>query len=572
VDAVTNTGRKSEKDLVLIVDDMRVHQMTQAALVAKMDLGVTFAKNGLEAVEKYRQLDISLILMDVNMPEMGGIEATRLIKKLAGDDFIPVIFISGAEGHDVIRCAIEAGGDDFIQRPFPFELLEGKITALRRIAQLYGQVTELNALRAHEVEVAEQLLSGAVESGNVALDQVYIHKQPAETFSGDVQLTSFRPNGDLNVFLGDFTGHGLTASFGALPLSETFRAMTAKGYDAEEILAQINRQMYRLLPTGLFLAAAIVTLTPEGEARIWNGGVPDVMIFSHGKLVKRVVSDHPPLGILPHMNEIKFDLCVMQPNDHIIMVSDGVLEAQNQAGEMFDEKRFLNAIADDDSLQPNSLVNSVLTSLGDFMAGIAPSDDISLIAIPGRVVNGKSEQLATIKDSVKEKSLIHDVWNWSLELQGQSLARINPVAQLLSRLQESEGVGDKWNSIFSILTELYVNALDHGVLKLESSMKEAPDGFMKYFSERVQRLESLSSGSVSVYLQHMRLPNGGRLQVRIDDSGDGFDYQYWLGNKKFGNESQFSGRGILLVSELSESISYTNNGASVEIVSVYQNE
>ena len=54
--------------------------------------------------------------------------------------------MTGAEGQDVIRQAIDAGGDDYIQRPFPFELLEGKIVALRRIAQLYRQVNRLNHL------------------------------------------------------------------------------------------------------------------------------------------------------------------------------------------------------------------------------------------------------------------------------------------------------------------------------------------------------------------------------------------------------------------------------------------
>ena len=559
-------------DLVLIADDMTLNQRLLEKMVVNMGLVAEFASDGFEAVEKYLALKPSLILMDVNMPGMGGIEAARQVKHLAADNFIPIIFVSGAEGQDIIRNAIDAGGDDFIQRPFPFELLEGKIVALRRISELYQQVAELNQIRQSEVEVAEQLFSGAIESSNVGLDTIRMHKQPATTFSGDVQLTAYRPNGDLNILLGDFTGHGLTSTLGALPLAETFRAMTAKGYAAEEVIAQINAKLYRLLPTGLFLAVAVVTLEVDGTARIWNGGLPDVMVFSQGELVQRISSSHPPLGILPQVNELNFEISNIKPEDHILMISDGVLEAENAEGDMFGEARMFAAITDPQYRHKYSLVDSVLTSLQHFVRDFPQRDDISLIDIPGNSVQSERSFTATSQlESDAEDSDDLDVWDWGLELQGRSLARIDPVAQALSRLQESEGEGEHWHTVFSILTELYVNALDHGVLKLESSLKDSPEGFARYFSEREQRLETLSWGSVSVHVQHARLAAGGRVFIRIEDSGDGFDYESWLSKENTFNIGMLSGRGIELVSGLCESVEYSNHGATVEVVYVYSN-
>ncbi|WP_315982347.1 ATP-binding protein [Aliamphritea spongicola] len=138
-------------------------------------------------------------------------------------------------------------------------------------------------------------------------------------------------------------------------------------------------------------------------------------------------------------------------------------------------------------------------------------------------------------------------------------------------MQESEGEGEHWHTVFSILTELYVNALDHGVLKLESSLKDSPEGFARYFSEREQRLETLSWGSVSVHVQHARLAAGGRVFIRIEDSGDGFDYESWLSKENTFNIGMLSGRGIELVSGLCESVEYSNHGATVEVVYVYSN-
>ncbi|WP_286239170.1 SpoIIE family protein phosphatase [Neptuniibacter halophilus] len=557
----------SEK-LVLIVDDVRLNREILGQMIRGMGLEVAFACTGEEAIEKFIELQPSLILMDINMPGMDGIEATRRIKALAEDRFIPVIFVTGAEGQDVIRNAIGVGGDDYIQRPFPFELLEGKIIALRRIAELYRQVNQLYYLRAREEEVAEQLLSGAVESSNVALDQVRIHKQPAETFSGDVLLTAFRPNGELNVLLGDFTGHGLTSTVGALPLSETFRAMTTKGYDAEDILAQINRKLQRLLPTGMFLACGMVTLAHDGSAKIWNGGLPDILVISQGRLLKRVLSNHPPLGIVANLHELHFEHTQLEPEDRILLLSDGVLEAEDAEGEQFGEERLLAAVAALGQSSDSCLVDLVLKGLYDFVGSHTQKDDISMIDVPGRVTaQGFSAEVAS-ESGVEPDDAALDTWNWSLELQGKSLARINPVAQALSRLQETEGGGDHWHSVFSILTELYVNALDHGVLKLESSMKSSPEGFASYFSEREKRMECLNTGSVSLFMQHTRLSSGGRLMVRVEDSGDGFDYDHWLSKRSKG-DNMFSGRGIALVTDLCEKVHYENGGSAVEIVYNY---
>lgn len=143
----------SEK-LVLIADDMRLNREILGQMVQELGMKVAHANDGLEAVEQYKNLEPDLVLMDINMPGQDGVAATRQIKELAGDRFVPIIFVSGAEGQDVIRQAIDAGGDDYIQRPFPFELLEGKIVALLRISNLYGQVAHLNRLRAREEEVA----------------------------------------------------------------------------------------------------------------------------------------------------------------------------------------------------------------------------------------------------------------------------------------------------------------------------------------------------------------------------------------------------------------------------------
>lgn len=553
------------RDTVLIVDDRQTNREILKEMLLQSGFKVLLAADGAEAVEVFAEHLPGTVLMDIVMPRMDGIEATRQIKALMGSTFVPVIMISGLEDEETIRRSIDAGGDDFIRRPFSLEVLRAKVRAFQRISTLYSEVQGLYSLRRREEEVAEQIFSDAVESGNVATDQVGLCKRAAETFSGDVLLTAWRPNGDLNILLGDFTGHGLSSVVGALPLAETFRAMTRKGYEAEEILQQINRKLHALLPTGMFLAAAMVTAAREGNYKVWNGGMPDVLVLSgDGEVKQRVISGDPPLGIVGRLSGLTFTMVNLAKTDRILLLSDGVIEARNGQDEYFGETRLLWAVRQ--GCQEGALINRVMRSVDMFLKQNPQDDDISLIEIPGRIkpqAEGRTHLPAASAffEPVSEKS----AWQWSLQLQGNNLKTVNPVAIALSHLQEVEGPSEHWHHVFTVLTELYVNALDHGVLQLSSSLKSTPEGFSEYFKEREARLGQLKPDQyVRIQLSHQVFETWGSLRIQVKDSGAGFNYRGWLEKvsaRAQSAEPMFSGRGIVLISELCHALEYSDDGS-----------
>ncbi|SFG73186.1 ATP-binding SpoIIE family protein phosphatase [Neptunomonas qingdaonensis] len=554
------------REKVLVVDDQLINRELLQSMLVKIGFDVILASNGQEAVDLFSQHLPALVLMDIAMPHMDGIEATRLIKQAAGEIFVPVIMISGLDGDDVIRRSIEMGGDDFIHRPFSYEVLRVKIKAIQRISDLYREVQRLYVLRQHEEDIAEDIFSNAIEKDNITFDQIKLHKRAASTFSGDVQITAIRPNGDINILLGDFTGHGLTSVVGALPLAETFRAMTRKGYEAEQVIAQINRKLHGLLPTGLFLAASMVTMSSNGRCTIWNGGMPDILILSaEGEVRQRIESGDPPLGIVPDMPDMNFTFTQLEPDDKILLVSDGVLEARNTDGEYFGEQRLLWAAML--GCREDDLLGRIMRAVDTFLKGHEQDDDISLIEIPGRI---KMFASSLAEPGVNPALVQQDQsagWTWSICLQGNNLKRVNPVAIALSQLQEVEGPGDHWHDIFTILTELFVNALDHGVLNLPSSLKSSAGGFTEYFAQREASLEQLESSCyVSIHLTSVKAAGqSSLLKITVQDSGSGFDHARWLDRiaERADDETGLAGRGIMLVQALCQSLIYSEDGSTV---------
>jgi two-component sensor histidine kinase len=117
--------------------------------------------------------------------------------------------------------------------------------------------------------------------------------------------------------------------------------------------------------------------------------------------------------------------------------------------------------------------------------------------------------------------------------------------------------------LFSVLAELYSNALEHGVLGLDSVLKSDAEGFAEYYRLRHERLVNLSEGFVRFHLQIVPEPGGGRLIMRIEDSGQGFDGPAIL-RQQMGLGS-LCGRGLFLVRQLSERCTWPADGKGVSV-------
>ena len=100
---------------ILVAEDIESNQMLMKALLGKMGLKMTFANNGKEAVDKVNSQNFDLVLMDINMPQMDGYEATRTMRN--NGIKIPIVALtSNAMEGDRKKC-IEAGCDDYLPKP-----------------------------------------------------------------------------------------------------------------------------------------------------------------------------------------------------------------------------------------------------------------------------------------------------------------------------------------------------------------------------------------------------------------------------------------------------------------------
>ena len=546
--------------LALIVDDEKTNRLVLRSQLGKEGYDTLEAANGEEAVALFERDSPSIVFMDVLMPVMDGYEATRQIKRAAGKRFVPVIFVTALNDEVSLRDCIDAGGDDFLVKPFERVVLQSKIRSMQRIASLNREIQGMYSMIRREQEIAEAVFVNAIQSSNIDNDSLRQTVRPASVFSGDMVLSAYSPSRDLLFLTGDFTGHGLLAALGAMPVSEVFRAMAAKGFSAEEILAGINRKLKSILPTGMFFGAQLVVVNHDLEhVRVFNAGMPDVLIVggSDNRIKHRLASTGLPLGVSDQIEPRELlQYAPIAYNDKILMYSDGLIEARNPEDREFGIERLQASIT---AAPPGQIFDRVLHDLESFCGGqMTQPDDVTLVEI---------SCVHDILPPPEGQDLVHPLqhgagdrgeWQLSLRLSGPRLRETNPVPILVNYLMDMEELEAERQSLFTVVTELYLNALDHGVLGLDSSLKSDPAGFAAYFQLRESRLADLEVGYIKFDLSVAQMATRRSILLRIEDSGDGFDFANCTPRN---DRDALSGRGILLVRDLCESLDYEANGS-----------
>ena len=120
-----------EKKLkILISDDSKLLRKKLRAELEQLDCEVIEAENGKEAVMRDLQEKPDAVILDIVMPEVGGIEALQVIKEVNPD--IPVIMLSSAGTPQKLMKTLELGAMDFIQKPYTSAQIKRAVESIRK--------------------------------------------------------------------------------------------------------------------------------------------------------------------------------------------------------------------------------------------------------------------------------------------------------------------------------------------------------------------------------------------------------------------------------------------------------
>ncbi len=125
-----NSAKSPEGLRILLAEDNLVNQLLIKKVIEKAGYFMETSSNGIQVLELLTKSNFDLVLMDVQMPEMNGLETTKEIIRIYNHNRPKIVAITaGSFGDDDFQC-IEAGMDDTLEKPFKIEQLQEKLRQL----------------------------------------------------------------------------------------------------------------------------------------------------------------------------------------------------------------------------------------------------------------------------------------------------------------------------------------------------------------------------------------------------------------------------------------------------------
>jgi two-component system sensor histidine kinase/response regulator len=186
---------------ILVVDDQEANLQVVGSILGELGFEITPAASGEQALRRISARLPDLVLLDLIMPGMNGLDACRLIRALPGCAELPVIFLSADDDKNSVVRALEAGGVDYVTKPFnPSELITRVRTHLAlkaardRLQQLAEDKDELLGILAHDLknhlggmQMSAQLLNDRA----VSLTDQRLERMAANILNATTQMSAF---------------------------------------------------------------------------------------------------------------------------------------------------------------------------------------------------------------------------------------------------------------------------------------------------------------------------------------------------------------------------------------------
>lgn len=545
---------------ILLVDDNPDDLQLARYELSQLGHAVIAAENGTQALALFEREQPEVVITDIYMPGMDGFALTRAVQQRAAPRWQPVMFLSGHRDDDLQVKALETGADAYIVKPVAASLLDAKLHVIQRLLVMQRQAeTRAYELERHyivqeeERRLAKHLLERMIDAEKLADPALRHWLAPAAAFGGDLVAAARTPGGVLHVLLADGSGYGLSASINMLPITPPFYRMTEKGFGIEAIVREINGRTRHFLPPGHVIAATLVAVDfREGLVQVWNGGNPEPCLLDAAGHAVRVFSRSG--AALGAIEDGRFDSAVEShafgAGAQLILYSDGLLEAENGSGDLFGHERLARALI---NAPAERRLEGVMDAVSGHLDGTAQKDDISVV-----LIEYQAPQLRPAGALAASRGQVGPAGNWriSLRLGAHELRQADVVPLLLGLVGQFDGV--EAGRLFLVLSELFNNALEHGLLRLGSRWRIGADGIEPWLREREGRLAGLVDGEISLEIE--QLEEGGRqwLRVACRDSGPGFD-PAGLGKASAAEPA----RGIALVRSLCAQVQFNGEGNAV---------
>jgi DNA-binding response OmpR family regulator len=351
---------------ILIVDDEALNREGLARRLQRHGYETTLAENGLRAIELLGERQFDLLLLDVMMPEMNGLEVLKFVRRVDSLLDLPIIMVTArGDSEDVVE-ALELGASDYVTKPINFPVVLARVRSQLALRRAVTRVTDLERqlnARNRELEGTAGALSAANEVMTRDLDEAarvqaaFRPASPLEVPGGRVSWV-VRPAGNpagvsvgalrigdrhLGVFAVDAGRHGAAAALLTTTAVHLLTGSADGPAPPAAVLGRLAERFPRAVTGSHPLALVYGVLDLEGgEFRFASAGHPGPVHVPAGGTPSPIEGAGLPLGV--GSGGYKEQSVRLRPGDRLALYTDGLTSARNADGEHFGAHRLLESL------------------------------------------------------------------------------------------------------------------------------------------------------------------------------------------------------------------------------------
>ena len=350
-----------------------------------------FARNGAEALSVLsNNPDIEIILCDINMPEMDGLTLLSKVNEMR-NPALRVIMVSAYGDMKNIRQAMNNGAFDFATKPIDMEdlsrTIEKAIAQIHYVHESQKEHTQLVSLKVDLTsasEIQQYFLPRVFPPFPEDSDKmdIFASMEAAKDVGGDF-YDFFRIDEDrIALVIGDVCGKGIPAAL-FMVLSQTIIRSKASQYtSAAECMTEANHLLASYSVESMFVTVFYVIYnTKTGHVTYCNAGHnPPHILRADGTVERLPKTKNVIVGVYDGV-KYKEDTLQLEHGDTLVMFTDGVTEARNQAREEFGTERLNYMLSGLANTNCRQMVETVKAGLATFVDGAEQHDDITMLVI-----------------------------------------------------------------------------------------------------------------------------------------------------------------------------------------------
>ncbi|MDX9754976.1 MAG: SpoIIE family protein phosphatase [bacterium] len=372
-----------ERKRILILDDEDEIRENLLDFLEFKGFDVLEAGNGREGLHQLETCEPDLIISDLMMPDMGGLEFLKKLQKQ--ERGIPVVIMTAFGTMQYAIEAMKSGAVDFLTKPldlpYTLQVINRVVARSEMEKKLKEQQRQLDEDLRHAALIQRCLLPDPIETKAISLHYRF---EPLIAIGGDYLTVHKYSKTKLAAALYDVAGHGVSAALTGGMVHNQLQQLLEEGLTPPKVLDALNQRLIsRVGQTGMFITIVLAVIDVEaGHMVVANAGHPDLILWKkEADCVERIASHMPPLGMTLHLlGEANQSEVAIDSGDRVIFYSDGFIEATTPEGVMLDKGGFEQILLEHRHCGQLDFIQHIFDSMQAHHQG-APDDDLTLLVV-----------------------------------------------------------------------------------------------------------------------------------------------------------------------------------------------